>query len=478
METINLERLLDTTLREGEQTPKVYFKPEEKCKIAEMLYEILGPKGLIEIGQPYSPEYRDGVQSVVKHFKERGFDDAKLLGHCRTLEKDVDIVYECGIWGVVVLLAPSKKHLLYKLNKMPYEKALKRIADVVSYAKDEKGFDYVGYGMEDATSLSMEKAIEVGKVARNAGADVLRVPDTKGQADFDTYRNVISRIVKEVKIPVDVHTHNDRGMAVANAIAGLKAGATGVHVCVNALGERCGIADLVEVVDNLDGFYGVDTGVNLKLIPELYNYVTAASGIPIHPSHPIVGEFARTHKAGEHQKAVLNKPSTYETVNFEKYGLKTLFEFGAMQSKQLVYKMLEDHDIQDEIKSRIVEKIRDLSMIRGRELRRPEVYKIIREESGISSSYSDDGDVVDALMFIKTKPSCDEMNLIKFIRKEFLNYDIPIRISDMTGEWDLFVYARNIKDPKQLHKITDEIRKKRKDDIDYTSTSIVLDTYK
>jgi len=140
--------------------------------------------------------------------------------------------------------------------------------------------------------------------------------------------------------------------------------------------------------------------------------------------------------------------------------------------------MLEGHDIQDEIKSRIVEKIRDLSMIRGRELRRPEVYKIIREESGISSSYSDDGDVVDALMFIKTKPSCDEMNLIKFIRKEFLNYDIPIRISDMTGEWDLFVYARNIKNPKQLHKITDEIRKKRKDDIDYTSTSIVLDTYK
>lgn len=390
MGTINLERILDTTLREGEQTPTVFFRPEEKCIIAEMLYKTLGPKGYIEIGQPYSPKYREGVESIVKHFKERGYNDAKLLGHCRTLEKDVDIVYECGTWGVVVLLAPSEKHLLYKLDKLPYKKALEIIAAVISYAKDKIGFEFVTYGMEDATSLSIEKAIEVGKVAKNAGADVLRVPDSKGQTDFDTYRNIISRIVEEVKMPVDVHTHNDRGMAVANAIAGLKAGATGVHVCVNSLGERTGIADLVTVIDNLEDFYGADTEVNLKLIPELYDYVAAVSGIPIHPSHPIIGRFARTHKAGQHQKAVLASPDTYEAVNFQKYGLERLFEFGAMQSKQLIYKMLKDYDVPDQIKNKIVERIRDVSMSTGRGLRQVEVYKIIKEESGISLSHSDE----------------------------------------------------------------------------------------
>jgi len=127
---MNPERFLDATLREGEQTPKIYFKPEEKCQIAEMLCEILGPKGFVEIGQPYSSEYGDRVESVGKHFKER-FDDAKLLDNCRTSENDVDIVHECGLWGVVVLLVPSENHLLHKLNKMPYEKALKRTAEVI-----------------------------------------------------------------------------------------------------------------------------------------------------------------------------------------------------------------------------------------------------------------------------------------------------------------------------------------------------------
>jgi isopropylmalate/homocitrate/citramalate synthase len=474
---ITLERILDTTLREGEQAPNVYFKPEEKCAIAEMLYKALGPKCCLEIGQPYNPSYKEGVEAVARHFKELGLSDAILQSHCRVLRNDVDVAWSCGTNGITVFLAASEKHLLYKLNGLSYEDALKRIRDVIRYAKDEVGFEFVEYTLEDATSLPLEKTIEVSKCAEDAGVDMVKIPDTKGQANPEGFKEIIAKLVDEIDVPVDLHCHNDRGLAVANSLAGLEGGARSVNVAVMGIGERCGIADLTTVVENLESLYGVETGVDFKRIPQLYAYVSAVTGMAIAPSAPVLGLHARTHKAGTHQKAVLQDPETYETINWSKYGLEREYEFGAMQSKELIYKLMEGCT-SDDLKKRVVDRIRDVSMQKGRPLRRQEVWHLIESETGMRVAPSaDPADSIYAMVFMKVKPSCDEPDLIKAVKKAFLDESVPITIMDVTGDWDFIIDARGVKSFEQLDRLTDRIRRENSDILE-TSTSIVFDEYR
>lgn len=478
MPSIVLDRILDTTLREGEQTPTVYFKPDEKCLIAEKLHRTVGRKALLEIGQPYSAEYREGVEAVVKHFRESGLSDVRLLGHCRTVKEDVDVAWRCGTWGVTVYMAASQDHLLHKLNDMSYEAALKRIGEVVGYAKNTVGFEFVEYTLEDATSLPAKRIVEVGEVARDAGADVLKIPDTKGQADFDQFKVLVSALVRDLRVPLDLHCHNDRGLAVANSIAGLKAGATGVNTTVLGLGERCGIADLATLVEDLESLYHVETGVDFTRLPELYAFVSAASGILPSPNAPVMGPFARVHKAGPHQKAVLRSPATYETIDWSRYGLEREYEFGAMQSKELLARQLEGYDVPEGCRAEAMETIRRLSMEKGRPLREPEVYRLLEEIAGVRPeathkvSWS-----ASAVVFLKVKPSCDELSLVKAIRKEFMRHSIPVRIRDITGDWDFLVDASGVASPEQLDEVTDHIRRENREILE-TSTSIVFDEYR
>ena len=478
-DAIRLDRLLDTTLREGEQAPNVYFKPDEKCAIAEMLYHVLGPKGLIEVGQPYSPKYREGVEAVIRDFRSKGYNVGRLLAHCRTLKEDVDVAHQCEAEGVVVFLALSDSHLRAKFDgRITYEKGLQIMAETIEYAKRDLGFKMVQYTLEDATSTPLERIIEASKVAAEAGADVVRIPDTKGQAEPYSFEKTIRSLTSAVKVPVDVHCHNDRGLAVANSIAGLRGGATGVHVSVMGLGERVGIADLATLADNLETFYGVKTGVDFKTIPRLYSYVAAAAGVPIPPNQPIIGRFARTHKAGIHQRAVLRDPSTYETINWAKYGLEREFEFGAMQSSDLVEYLLAGVKVSEETRKEIVNIIRDISMSKGRPLKRSEVRRIIEEHAGISvADRMVAGEEFDALIFLKVRPACDELTLIKNIRRKFLSYGYPVVIRDIAGGWDFVIDVRGLRDPKLLDKITGEIRRENRDILE-TSTSIVFDEYK
>ncbi|MBS7641744.1 Lrp/AsnC ligand binding domain-containing protein [Candidatus Bathyarchaeota archaeon] len=473
MTVIRLDGILDSTLREGEQTPTVYFTPEEKCRIAEMIYLTLGSRSVLEIGAPYSPEYTEGVEAVVKYFDERGYK-ALLASHCRTLRGDVDIAWKCGTRCITVFMAASDKHLLYKFDGLSYEAALNRIRDVIRYAKDIVGFDRVEYTLEDATSMPIERIIEVAKTAEEAGADVVKIPDTKGQTDPWSFYDIISKLVESISIPVDVHCHNDRGLAVANSIAALKAGARYVNVAVMGLGERCGIADMATLVENLETLYGVDTGVNFKMIPKLYRYVSAVTGIPIHPQHPIIGRFARIHKAGTHQKTVLRAPDAYETIDWSKYGLEREYEFGAMQSKELVNYILRGFDVSEDKKMEIVEEIRRRSMHLKRSLKMGEVWRIIEEKTGISMKTYEE--YFDAIIFIKTKPSIDEESFLRMLREYLLELEMTWTTYEVTGLWDYILHLKNVGGGQQLDEITARIR--RMPAVVDTSTSIVFEEYR
>ena len=268
------------------------------------------------------------------------------------------------------------------------------------------------------------------------------------------------------------------GLALANTLAGLEAGAEYADVSVLGLGERTGITDLASLVECLERFYGIKTNVNFKGIPKVYQYVSAVAGISIPPFHPILGIFARTHKAGTHQKAVLKDPSTYEIIEWDKYGLKRNFEFGAMQSKELIEELLKGYEVSKEDRNKIVDEIREISMRKGRPLRRSEVCEIVKKITGISLPLTGKGESLKAILFLKVKVGADEETLKRNISKLLLNLNVSYKIQEITGEWDYLITLAGIENEVHLNEIIDRIRMLDSKSIEATSTSIILDEYK
>jgi methanogen homocitrate synthase len=469
MPDITLKRIKDTTLREGEQAPTVYFNSEEKCVIAEMLYKILGNKGYLEIGFTYNPFYKQTVKDVVKHFKDTGIVKARLLSHCRAVRYDIDQSWSCGVWGIVIFMAMSKNHLLHKFGGLSFKDAINKISEAIRYAKNKVGFEYVEYSLEDATSLPLKDVILISKIAEESEADAIKIADTKGQTSPEAFKTLIKQLKEKVSVDITVHCHNDRGLAVINTIEGLMGGATGIDVSVLGLGERCGIADLAITLENLESLYGVNTGVDFKGIPELYEYVSAASGIQIPPQHPVVGAFARIHKAGTHQKAVLKKHETYETINWSKYGLKSEYELGGMQSDEL----LNRYNLAKELKSKTVQIIRKTSIEKRRPLTSYEVSKIIERITGFPLSPQPQS--YDVIAFIKTKQAFDELEFLKKVRMKFTEHKIPIKIRKISGYCDFIVEANHVRNLQVFKDIIFDLAKKGNFEV---NLSIVNDEYK
>jgi len=479
--TIILDRILDSTLREGTQTPGVIFSAEESKTLAEKLYFVLknrGHKGsFIEIGHPYNPVLRPQVERVASHFKERGYDDVTLVGHCRTLRRDVDMAWKIMEKlkhpGVCVYMSISEKHLSLKVEKS-YGQALRTIEDVVWYCKYELGFPTVAYTAEDATSTPLERLIEVANVVRDAGADIYRVADTKGQMLPSSFGKLIKGLVKNTDIPLDVHCHNDLHFAIANSLAGLEAGATGVHTTVLGLGERAGITPFSGLVAVLEEGYGIDTKVNKEKLYGLGKYVSAISEIRIPPKEPVIGENIPIHKAGPHQKSVIKDPSTYEPFKPEDYGRKREFEIGPMVSKELVKIMF---DVDGEQANKIAERLRHYSAEKGgRPLRKGEVGRILSEEFGIEKNIAYLNEGFGGVVGIKTKPQVFSGGVANKINRISLDADYTIsKIYNVTGEFELWLVIGNCKDQETYERVLSKI--KEIPGVDKTITMTILDEY-
>ena len=319
--------ILDSTLREGEQTPGVTFSVEEKTIIAQLLDDF--GVNIIEAGHPRVSE---DIFRGVKEITSQGYK-AEILAHCRAMKEDIDIAMSCDVDWVGIFFCVSNRRLEQQF-RLDIDGAADLIANTVQYAKDH-GLQ-VRYTPEDAVRTDYASLIKVSQAAVEAGVDRISIADTVGAITPKKMCDLIKKLQSDVKVKFNVHCHNDLGLATANALAAFEAGVTMIDVSVNGLGERVGITPLSELCLALHSLYKVKHNWSLELLPRLSQTVSEFSGINISPNTPIIGENAFIHNAGLHVAAILHDPIHYEIFPPELIGRKRTFALDKMASIQTV----------------------------------------------------------------------------------------------------------------------------------------------
>ena len=326
-------RIFDTTLRDGEQTPGVSFTPDQKLLIARQL-DKLGVD-TIEAGLP---TVSGGERKAVAAIAKAGLD-AEICALARCLKEDVDAALACDVDSVHVFIATSDIHLKHKL-KLTREEVLAEAVKWVEYTK--KHGVVVEFSAEDATRSDLDYLKRIYSAAVEAGADRINVPDTVGVITPRGMNYLITELKRVIEVPISVHCHDDLGLAVANSLAGVEAGAEQIHVTINGLGERAGNAALEEVVMALRTLYGVKPAIKTELLVETSDLLERATGIILPPNKAIVGDNAFAHEAGIHVHGVLEFPGTYEPLSPELVGHHRRLVLGKHAGARSVRKQLED----------------------------------------------------------------------------------------------------------------------------------------
>lgn len=312
-------KIFDTTLRDGEQTPGVALTIDKKIEIAKALDEL--GVDIIEAGFPASSE---GDFNAVRSIAKSGLN-SKICGLARALKPDLDKCIESEVDIVHTFISTSPQHLRYQMEKTEdevYEMAI----DAVEYVIDH-GLPCL-FSPMDATRSELPYLIRVCKGVEKAGAEIINIPDTVGVMYPSAMKEFIGKIRKEIMVDLDVHCHNDFGMAVANTLAAVEAGVNQAQVAVNGLGERAGNADLEQVVMALNLLYGIKTNIKTEGIYQTSKLVERLTGIRVMPNFPIVGENAFAHESGIHVHAVLKKAETFEPIKPEMVGARRRLVLG------------------------------------------------------------------------------------------------------------------------------------------------------
>lgn len=316
---------LDTSLRDGEQTPGVNFSVKEKVAIAKQL-EKWGISA-IEAGFPAaSPDSFEAVREIAKAITK-----ASVTGLARSVKSDIDACYEALKDAkhpqVHVFIATSPIHREFKLKKSK-EEILEAIKEHVSYARSK--FEIVEFSPEDATRTELDFLLQVVQTAVDAGASYINIPDTVGFTTPEEFGNIFKYLIDNVQTDREIiyspHCHDDLGMAVANSLSAIKYGARRVEGTINGIGERAGNAALEEVAVALEirqDYYQVETDIVLNETINTSELVSRFSGIPVPKNKAVVGGNAFSHESGIHQDGVLKNPLTYEIITPELVGVKS-----------------------------------------------------------------------------------------------------------------------------------------------------------
>jgi methanogen homocitrate synthase len=311
--------LYDNTLREGEQPPGVIFTPDEKLAIARELDQ-LGVHWA-NVGFPaVSEEERSGVRAIAGAGLRM-----KTAALSRMVPRDIEVAAECGVDLVSLFMGSSDLHLHHK-HHLTEAEALARIEELVPHAKSSG--KQVAFSLEDGSRTPMDRILRMFRLAQDTGADYLVLADTVGiLTPFATF-DLIRTLREAVKIPIGVHFHDDLGLALANTLAALQAGARMAHVTVNGVGERAGNTCLGELAVVLEVKYGLPLGLELDRLHALSALVHRASGT-VPPEHKAVtGKWCFTHESGIHVAGVLASQETYQAYPPAKIGRAHEIVFG------------------------------------------------------------------------------------------------------------------------------------------------------
>ncbi len=347
--------IVDTTLRDGEQTAGVVFANKEKVRIAKLLDEV--GVGQIEAGIPVmGGDEKESITAIVKLGLK-----ASIMAWNRAVISDIQTSIDCGVDAVAISISTSDIHIKHKLQTTR-EDVLQRMVKATEYAK-KQGM-YISVNAEDASRTDMDFLIEFATEAKNAGANRIRYCDTVGILEpFITYER-IKVLIERVGIDVEMHTHNDFGMATANALAGVKAGATHVGVTINGLGERAGNAALEEVVMALKHLVKEDLYFKTEKFRELSEYVALASGRELPVSKAIVGTNMFAHESGIHADGVHKNPLTYEVFSPEEVGLQRQMVIGKHSGSAAILAKFREYgrELTEKEANDLLDKVRSLAV--------------------------------------------------------------------------------------------------------------------
>ena len=364
--------VVDTTLRDGEQTAGVVFANEEKLAIATMLSD-LGVDQL-EVGIPtMGGDEKNAIKSIVKRNLK-----SSIMAWNRAVISDIQESIDCGVDAVAISISVSDIHIKNKL-KTSREWVLENMVKSVEYAK--KNGLYVSVNGEDASRADREFLIKFMKAAKEVGADRFRYCNTVGVMGPFQIEEEIKCLHDNAKLDIEMHTHNDFGMATANAIAGLRGGANHVGVTVNGLGERAGNAALEEVVMALKFVYGCDVNMDTTMFREISEYVSKASGRELPIWKAIVGTNMFAHESGIHADGAIKNPKNYEAFDPSVVGLERQIVIGKHSGKAAIVNKFKEYNIEltNEEASFILEMVRSTSVRLKRSLFDKEIVGLYKE---------------------------------------------------------------------------------------------------
>lgn len=316
-------RILDSTLREGEQHPGVTFSNKQRIQIAWML-DYFGVDQ-IEISPVVSPDHKEATKTIIKQGLK-----ADIVAHVRALKEDVDVAIDCDATWMATYLGISEIHMKDKL-RITREEALRRSVETVEYAKAH-GLK-MRFTVEDGSRADPEFLMQVCKAIDEVGVDRISLPDTVGIMRPNGMYNFVKSIRDEIKTPLDVHCHNDIGLALANALAGCDGGADQIHTTIDGIGERTGIPALAETAVALTYLYQSPNNFRLDMLMDLSRLIEQYTSIVPYDSKPIVGPTAYKHKAGTHLAAILRNPAAYEPIEPKVVGNRRRIVFGELAGK-------------------------------------------------------------------------------------------------------------------------------------------------